>query len=179
MKKLDALKAFSKYGEQGRYVYALSDLKKIFHEDGKASLRAGIKRLIEDNLLVRASNGVFVYSLHISKPSEVLEQIAKTLRRGEYNYVSLESALSEYGVISQVPVDRLTIMTTGRSAEYKTPFGTIEFTHTKRQITDILDDSIDVDRPLRLARVSTALRDLRRVGRNLHLLDQEVLNKNR
>ncbi len=41
----------------------------------------------------------------------------------------LESALSEYGVISQIPIDRLTIMTTGRKGHYKTPYGTIEFTH--------------------------------------------------
>lgn len=39
--------------------------------------------------------------------------------RGEYNYISLESALSEYGIISQIPIDRLTIMTTGRKGEYK------------------------------------------------------------
>ncbi|MDV7106381.1 hypothetical protein R3X26_18525 [Vibrio sp. TH_r3] len=32
--------------------------------------------------------------------------------------------LSDFGVISQIPVDRLTVMTTGRSGEFKTPLGT-------------------------------------------------------
>ena len=55
------------------------------------------------------------------------------MRRGEYSYISLETMLSEYGAISQVPIDRLTVMTTGRKGEYETPFGVIEFTHTKRK----------------------------------------------
>lgn len=176
MKQFDALQKLSAYDRQGRYVYALSDLRKIFHEDTEIALRAGIKRLIKDGVLVRASNGVFVYALAQSKGGNTLEQIACTIRRGEYNYVSLESALSEYGAISQIPMDRLTVMTTGRSGEFKTPFGTIEFTHTKRNMIDVLDNSVDVARPLRLATMNAALRDLKQVGRNLHLLDDEVIN---
>lgn len=60
------------------------------------------------------------------------------MRFGEHNYVSLESALSEYGLIAQIPIDRLTIMTTGRSSTYKTSFGIIEYTHTKRSFIDII-----------------------------------------
>ena len=33
-----------------------------------------------------------------------VEHVAIALRRGHYSYVSLESALSEYGAISQVPL---------------------------------------------------------------------------
>ncbi|PHM28446.1 hypothetical protein [Xenorhabdus budapestensis] len=66
------------------------------------------------------------------------KDLAKAMRRGEYNYVSLESALSEYGAISQIPIDRLTVMTTGRKGTYKTPFGIIEFTHTKRSAPNII-----------------------------------------
>jgi len=178
MKQLDAMRRFSEYDQKGRYVYALSDLRKIFHEDNETALRAGINRLIKDGILVRASNGVFVYALAQSKGSNTLEQIAQTIRRGEYNYVSLESALSEYGAISQILIDRLTVITTGRSGEFKTPFGTIEFTHTKRSIIDILNNSVEVGRPLRLATLNAALRDLKQVGRNLHLVDYEVINEN-
>ncbi|MRJ43166.1 MULTISPECIES: type IV toxin-antitoxin system AbiEi family antitoxin [Idiomarina] len=174
MKQLDAIRKLSDFDKQGRYVYALSDLRKIFHEDTEANLRAGIKRLIKDGILVRASNGVFVYMPARSKGSSTLELVARTIRRGEYNYVSLESALSEYGAISQIPIDRLTVMTTGRSGEFKTPFGTIEFTHTKRNVIDILDNSVEVGRPLRLATQAAAYRDLKQVGRNLHLVDTEV-----
>ncbi|MCG6220749.1 type IV toxin-antitoxin system AbiEi family antitoxin, partial [Vibrio diabolicus] len=94
----------------------------------------------------------------------------KCLRRGEYNYISLESALSEYSVISQVMIDRITIMTTGRKGEFKTPYGVIEFTHTKRDDIDIISNTITSDRPLRIASKETAIRDLKRVGRNTHLI---------
>jgi len=81
-----------------------------------------------------------------------MEHIAKALRRGEYNYVSLESILSEYGLISQIPMDRLTVMTTDRSGIYKTPYGVIELTHTKRPVADLLDSMQKVEgRPLRIA----------------------------
>ena len=89
--------------------------------------------------------------------------------------MSLESTLSEYGAISQIPLDRLTIMTTGRKGEYKTPFGTIEFTHTKRSPNEILNHTEAIGRPLRLANKNTAYRDLKRVGRNTHLVDEAVL----
>lgn len=100
--------------------------------------------------------------------------LAKVLH-GEYNYVSLESALSEYNAISQIPVDRLTVMTTGRKGEYHTAFGVIEFTHTKRSLDDILFSIRDVGRPLRMATPQAVWRDLIRVARNTHLVDEQEL----
>ncbi|WP_211665206.1 hypothetical protein [Leucothrix arctica] len=41
-------------------------------------------------------------------------------------------------------------MTTGRKGTYKTPYGTIEFTHTKRAISNILENVLDLNCPLRL-----------------------------
>src|SRR5690606_10369240 len=93
-------------------------------------------------------------------------------RYGEYNYISLESMLSEYGAISQIPVDRLTVMTTGRKGVYKTLYGVIEFTHTKRSVEDILQSTrVIADKPLRIATPETAWRDLKRVGRNKTLVN--------
>jgi predicted transcriptional regulator of viral defense system len=177
MNQTHAIQTLSKFDTKGRYIFTNSDLSKVFHDDNKRALRAGIQRLVESNLLVRACNGVFVNNLSQSKDSNLLEQLAKTIRRGEYNYVSLESALSEYGVISQIPVDRLSVMTTGRKGEYKTPYGTIEFTHTKRAVNDILKNTHTVGRPLRLATKDAAFRDLKRVGRNVHLVDKELLHE--
>ncbi len=114
---------------------------------------------------------MFAFSRH--KGGYTIEYVAKSLRRGEYNYISLESALSEYGVISQIPIVRLTVMTTGRKGVFKTPYGVIEFTHTDRDDIDILNNTILSDRPLRIATESAAIRDLKRVGRNTHMLCTE------
>ncbi len=178
VKKSEAIKRLVEYDKRGRYVFTNSDFAKIFHEDNERTLRASIKRLLDDGLLVRAINGVYVNNLAQSRGSDTLELIAKNIRRGEYNYVSLESALAEFSVISQIPIDRLTVMTTGRTAEYKTPYGMIEFTHTKRSLTDILANTLLVGRPLRLATKQAAYRDLKRVGRNIHLVNEDALYEN-
>lgn len=171
MKQSDAIKCLAAFDLRGRYVYSSKDIPKLFPEESERSRQATLNRLVGSSILERPSKGVYVYNLSRHKGTDILEQVAKTLRRGEYNYISLESALSEYGVISQVPVGRITVVTTGRKGEYKTPYGVIEFTHTKRSVTDILSGVRDRGRPLRIATKEAALRDLKRVGRNTHLID--------
>ncbi|HFQ4883866.1 TPA: hypothetical protein ACGWRI_005090 [Vibrio vulnificus] len=60
----------------------------------------------------------------------------------------------------------------GDLRKYKTPYGVIEITHTKRSVSDILNSIYRSERPLRVATQDAAIRDLRRVGRNLHLLPE-------
>ena len=176
MDRQTAIKILSEWDNKGRYVYTLHDFAKLFPDDKAKTLQEGVNRLVRSGLLQRACRGVYVYSLAHSADSFTIERVTQSLRRGEYNYISLESALSEYGAISQIPIDRLTVMTTGRLGTYHTPWGTIEFTHTKRAVSDILAGTLKTDRPLRMATARTAWRDLKRVGRNTHLVDEEALN---
>ena len=175
MKKDKAIKLLSQWDAKGRFVYTLSDLAKLFPKDSPRTLQEGVNRLVKAEILQRVCRGIYLFNYAKSKDSHVIEHIAKAMRRGEYNYVSLESALSEYGAISQIPVDRLTVMTTGRKGEYRTPYGIIEFTHTSRKVADVLDSIKDVGRPLRFAKAKAALRDLKRSGRNVQLVDEESL----
>ena len=101
--------------------------------------------MTRDGLLIRGSKRIYVYALSKHLGPNTIELVAKQMRRGEYNDISLESALSASGLISQIPIDRLTIMTTGRSGEYRTPFGVIAFTHTKRSLKVLLDSMIHGD----------------------------------
>jgi len=175
MEELTALKRLGAWDRQGRFVFTSPDLAKIFHEDSPRALKDGISRLVSRGILERPVRGVYVFALAHDRGSYVVEIIARALRRGEYNYVSLESALSEYGVISQVPMDRLTVMTTGRKGVHRTPYGTIEFTHTKRPVSRLLDRMVDIQRPLHMATLAAAWSDLKRVGRNTHLVDEGAL----
>ena len=173
MQQTNAIQRFTKLDISGRYVFNHEDLRKVFPEDNDRAFNAGLARLVAADVLYRPARGVYVYALsHRFNSSDTLQLIARTLRRGEYNYVSLESALSDYGLISQIPVDRLTVMTTGRKGEYKTKLGTIEFTHTKRSVTEILSSVVKTQGPLRFASKNAALRDQRRVGRNMHLVEE-------
>ena len=170
-----AIKTLSEWARAGRVVFTVGDLAKLFHEDRHKTLLAALRRLMRDGVLERACRGVYVYLLAGDGAPHLIEHIVVALRRGSYSYVSLESALSEYGAISQIPVDRLTAMTTGRKGVYRTPWGTIDLTHTKRSPADILENTLDVGRPLRLATQHAAWRDLKRVGRNTHLVDESSL----
>lgn len=175
MDKQTAIRVLTEWDAAGRSVFTLRDLAKLFPDDSPKTLQEAIRRLVRSGLLQRACRGVYVFPLAHSQDGHTIERISIALRRGEYNYISLESALSEYGAISQIPMDRLTVMTTGRKGIYRTPWGSIEFTHTKRGIFDIMENIRDVGRPLRLATPMTAWRDLKRVGRNTHLVDQGAL----
>lgn len=179
MNRLEAIRNLRSWDKRGKYVFTKHELQKLFPEDSPKTLTEGIKRLTKDNILQRACRGIYVNPDALSLDSYTIERIAKALRKGEYNYVSLESILSEYGVISQIPIDRLTVMTTGREGIYNTPFGIIEYTHTKRSITEIAESILQVkNRPLRIASKQMAWRDLKRVGRNTNMVNLKELNNN-
>lgn len=179
MNKNQAIKILRKWDQNGKYVFSKHELGKIFSDDNPKTLTEGLNRLAKSNLLIRACRGIYVNTHASCNDGYTLERIAKALRPGEYNYISLESLLSEYGAISQVPLDRLTVMTTGRGGTCFTAFGVIEYTHTKRSIANILEHTTAVQqRPLRMASKKAAWRDLKRVGRNTHMVIQKELDGN-
>jgi predicted transcriptional regulator of viral defense system len=170
MKILDFVDMLSVWDRKGRRVFTKADLRQIYRTESEKTFDEGLRRMVGHGLVTRVASSVFVNPRNQGSRKFLLDEIASALRRGEYNYISLESALSEWGVISQIPIDRMTLMTTGRSGEFDTPYGVLEFTHTSRSIPDILTNTVASDRPLRFAAPNTALRDLKRVGRNMHLV---------
>lgn len=175
MTRIEFLQALRTMDRRGVYVFSRGDLAKIFHLESEKTLEKSLARMVAAGLIVRASKGIYVNPDARSASTRVIEDVALALRRGHYSYVSLESALSEHGLISQIPM-RLTVMTTGASGTYDTAYGTIEFTHTRRSIAELLGRSIkDSSRPLRFARKRVALQDLLRVGRNTNMLDEDEL----
>lgn len=160
----------------GVYVLSKRDIEKMFPEEEQKSMEKSLQRMVADGLLVRVCKGLYLNPAASSKTSRVVEDIALALRPGSYSYVSLESMLSEYGVISQIPVGRLTVMTTGAKGTYETPYGTIEFTHTRRSPAAVIARSLRAEgRPLRVATKPVAVGDLLRVGRNTNMINEEEL----
>ena len=175
MKANEAETILSTRLKHGQAVFSLNDLRSLFPERTEKTFTEGIRRLTRLGILTRAARGVYVNSNAIPGFWR-LEEVASCLRQGHLNYVSLEFALSEFGAISQIPLEYLTVMTTGRRGLFDTIYGFVEFTHTARSKEDILATTLVDDyrnRPLRLARLETALRDLRRVGRNVYMVDME------
>jgi len=171
MTQIQVIQRLNAWGKKGIYVFTKHELAKLFPDDSPKTFTERLNRLIKAGILKRACRGIYVNEEMLPRDGYTLERVARSLRRGEYNYVSLESMLSEYGVISQIPIDRVTVMTTGRKGEYKTIYGVVEFTHTKRSRIDIIDNTRVIEhRPLRIATKQAAWRDLKRVGRNTHLV---------
>ena len=173
MKMRSAMRAFAKLDDEGRRVFTTDDLREIFPEDGEKTFSEGLRRLVRAGHLERIQRGIYVNRGSSRSWYGFPEELAAVVRRGHRNYISLECALSEWGIISQVPYGYLSVMTTGRKGVVETRNGWIEFTHTARRGLDLETDTVDIGLALRLATPRAALRDLRRVGRNLHMVDME------
>jgi len=176
MTKIELIRRLAELDRRGIYVLAKRDIEKLFPDEGDKAMDKSLQRMVCDSLLQRVAKGLYINPAASSKNQWIAEEIAKSLRPGCLSYVSLESILSEYGSISQIPINRLTVMTTGRSGLHKTPYGTIEFTHTKRPRSEILERTLtSKGRPLRFATQSAAVRDLMRSGRNSNMIPQDKL----
>ncbi len=177
MRMKEAQKIFKEMDRIKRRVFTAGDLRKFFPEDSDRAIADGVARLMASGDIERPAKGTYVYA-HTAHPrTHLVYEVARALRRGSHTYLSMESALSEYGAISQVPTGHITFMTTGRRGEFKTPYGNIEFTHTTRDPAEFVGDLLDNGRPLPIASCERALIDLKRVGRNVHLVQMDEVNE--
>jgi hypothetical protein len=105
--------------------------------------------------------------------------IAALLRSDEFNYISLETALSDAGVISQIPINWISIMSSDRSNIISCgELGTIEFVHTEQKPSQLVDQlSYDESCKLWRASIPLALRDMKAARRNCDLIDWEVASE--
>ena len=122
---------------------------------------------------------MYLYEKAISDRGSILHHAISKIRPLGLNYQSLESLLSEAGVISQIPMNRITVMSSGRSGVIDCgKWGTIEFVKT-RQPPAKLAGQLTYDPRSRLwrASVSQALRDMRATHRNMDLVDWKVAHE--
>ncbi len=155
----------------GVWTFSSNTLKLLFPGDDRARLKA-LSTHQNTGLIVRVARGLYINPRARCLPDNLLAALVSFLRPWDLSYLSMESALSEAGWISQIP-SRLTLMTTGRSQTFQTPYGTLEFVHTARRISDLRPHlNWDERQSIWIATPNCALRDLRRVGRNLDLVTE-------
>ena len=99
------------------------------------------------------------------------------LRPNALNYLSHEAALSQHGVISQVPFCHTVATTAASGGRHDTPWGVIGFYRTSRTGADIRDHTeYSASLGLRVASPAMAHEDLRRVRpAALQLVDEDEL----
>jgi len=127
---------------------------------------------VKKGVLRRVAKGLYESRITPPDPLTALYKIINKLRLGQLTYISLESQLSTLGEISQLPMGRETVMTNGRSGLFVTPYGEIEFIHTKKPVSEIMPQLyLDTEKHIYRANKALALADLKACRRNLQMLE--------
>ena len=92
----------------------------------ESSLRISLSRLSKNNAVKRICRGFYANPFNLPTLEEISGQIYQP------SYISVESALSFYGILSQIP-QVLTCVTTQLPQTFHTGFGTIEYHQIKGQ----------------------------------------------
>lgn len=162
-----------------RYLFTLQDLRALFPNLSDTAFRTVLSRAVKSEYLERVCRGVYVYSNIIPQSGFILFHVAALLRSNEFNYISLETVLSDFGIISQIPINQIFIMSSGRSNTISCGrFGTIEFIHTNRKPAEVMTKlTYDAMAKLWRANPDLALEDMKRTHRNLDLIDWNIANE--
>ena len=114
-------------------VLPLSIINSILDDKSEDARKALLKRACQKGDLIRIKNGLYLVGDKKRKTHFSLFQIANFII--EPSYVSLESALSFYGLIPEA-VYTTTSVTTKSSLEQKTPVGQFSFSYLKTEYFD-------------------------------------------
>lgn len=137
----------------------------------KSSLKVALSRHVKAGVIERIAPRLYLNPF-CNPPAFALHRLANFLRPEEDKYLSLESVLSEASVISQVP-SCLTFVTTGASYKFETLLGTIAFVHTEEDPAKWQGHLVySQDRQIWQASPEKALEDLKRYGKNLHMVNE-------
>ncbi len=118
VKFIQTLKSFNKP------YFTLSDLEKVLNVK-KASLYVTLNRLVKSGVLIRLKRGVY-------EPEFKEPELEKTANELYYpSYLSFESALSRYGILSQIPYT-LTFATFRKSKKFLLMDREIEYRQLKK-----------------------------------------------
>ena len=122
MKVQDWLSFFKNFNEIK--IFHINHLKLLTNMNDH-SLRISLSRLSKKKTIKRICRGFYANPFNMPTLEEISGQIYQP------SYISLESALSSYGILSQIP-QVLTCITTQLPYTFRTNFGTIEYRQIKR-----------------------------------------------
>lgn len=166
------LNALAKAVNAGGGIHSAAELAFMLGVPCDPAFRKFLTVNVKKGLLRRVVKGFYESMITPPEPETAIYKIIKKLRSSVLNYISLESQLSHTGDISQIVMGRVTVVTKGRSGCFDTPYGVIEFTHTKKPVEQIAPN-LYYDPAIKMYRASKeqAIADLKHCRRNLHMLE--------
>ena len=93
-----------------------------------AQPRTKVRLLIRNKSIVRVKKGIYVFGPELSKEHFNVFVLGNLIYGP--SYISLESALSHYGMIPE-RVEAVTSVTTKRNRQFNTPLGRFTYTHAR------------------------------------------------
>jgi predicted transcriptional regulator of viral defense system len=156
------LRELTRLASEERYLFTPDDLRVLVPDISDGAYKTLLSRAASEGHLTRVCRGLYMFEA--AKPSSglVLFHAAARLRAMQFNYISLETALSDCGVISQIPISWITLMSSGRSSTISCGrWGTHYDTRCR----------------LWRATPQRALRDMKVAKRNMDLIDWSVANE--
>jgi len=173
------LNALNKLATPQACLFAPGDLRSLLPQLSDAAYKTLLSRAVSEGHLERVCRGLYLYQPAKPDRGLLLHHAVSKLRPLALNYLSLESVLSDAGVISQMPINRITVMSSGRTSTMDCgAWGSIEFVHTDQQ-AQALAGQLQYDARCRLwrASVAQALRDMKATHRNLDLIDWNTVHE--
>ena len=175
MKQLDV--TLRRIADRDHCVFAASDLAAALPQGSDMAVL--LSRATKAGLLKRVCKGIYHYPVADYPAGYLLYHAAARLRADEFNYISLETVLSDAGAISQIPIQWISLMSSGRSHVVNCgDYGRIEFVHTAQRPEEIAEAlSYDAGCHLWRASVPQAMRDMKATRRSLELVNLEELHE--
>ncbi len=169
----------AQYANNEHYLFTLQNLRALFPDLSNIAFKTLLSRSVRTGYLTRVCRSLYISTRAAPPSGLILFHAAALLRANEFNYISLETVLSDASVISQIPMNWISIMSSGRSNIISCgEYGTIEFVHTNQKPTSIMQQLFyDADCRLWRASVSLALRDMKTTHRNCDLIDWDIANE--
>jgi hypothetical protein len=177
MQPLQTLKrTLEALADREHYLFRPSDFFQVFPAMSAEALRVLLGRAVKTGVLQHFCRGLYLYPGAGREKGLELYHAASRLREESYCYLSLESVLCEAGLISQIPLGWITLMTGGRSGIIPCGlWGSIEYIHTKKRFEDI-EPFLTYDHRYRLWRAEArlALKEMCAAKRPMDLVDREA-----
>lgn len=168
-----------RHADSEHYLFTSRDLRAFYPQIADVAYYVFLNRAVKAGYLEKLCRGLYLFKKAMPATGRLLFHAAAKLRANAFSYMSLETVLSEAGVISQIPMNSISIMTTGRSNVIQcATYGRIEFVHTTQKPTDLMEELVyDEHCKLWRASVSLALRDMKATHRSCDLIDWEIANE--
>jgi hypothetical protein len=160
-------------------LFTPADLRPVLSAHSDTAFKTLLSRAVHEGRMTRVCRGLYLYEKANPDRGLILPHAVSKLRPLGLNYLSLESVLSDAGVISQMPINRITVMSSGRSGVIDCgTWGSIEFIKTVQR-PEALVGNLTYEPRTRLwrASVAQALRDMRATHRNVDLIDWKVTHE--